>query len=294
MANIVIGQAIRRNAFEYVAPKVVGISGIDAFVGGVFWRVPVVDQAGFLSHFDYQIANKPKPSADSAKVVRVHDRSKSEIFFLVIGDDKDEKEFTDKANACCDSATSMPVVTVPLPVLEVKGCKDAAGNYNYFGNVGDLSGNQVYQIRAAVNGVLLTGQAAGGYASLATLKTFLTSNWGSSGTWDAKAVTDKNYNQVSLVSTTATSAMIEVQALNYFESATLPTLSGSNVFTATVTVNGVPYPVVKGGTTAQSLADACNADVRLSTLGVFVVASSKLRILTSASAATIVAGQAAP
>lgn len=276
--NSISARVIRFNNTEYGNVIVMSIACSNFKVGGLFWRVPVVDliYPGQI-RYEYRNGAAAKPSTDSAKVIRVTDNNSNNTYYAVVSDSQDTSEFTSRCTACCGEDEAWPVVAVPEPFIEDKVCADDSGDVVVFTIVdGDPAAGQVLVAAASYDGTPLTpvGQTSG-FATVAAFITWATTNW-STVTWANAAVTSGRKVSFTKASQTGShTGSVSLTPAYYYDSDAVATATKLDV-----TANGVVYDQLAAASNAALVA-AANLDPKLSLLGVFsVIAGNKVRLVS--------------
>jgi hypothetical protein len=264
---------VRRNTREYNRLQKVLVNTLQAVVECTQWRVPVsVD--GVHTGFKY-VADGPKPSDDSVKVLRIKDVQNNELYYAAIPDASTAQAYADAVNSSAASPVSMPAVSLPVIYSEEAAVKDSNGNYVYFTYTQALAAAQVYVLSGSKNGKALPAAPDAGFADLASLKTWADSNWNTSYTMTVAGT------KVTITANDATSGSVSVTVRNYYESAAPTAISAGHHYTLDAVVDGVALPQIVGADNGalSTLAAAANANPDWAQYGRYSVVSSKVRLV---------------
>ncbi len=287
--NAIRVNAIRKNHLDFGTPKSMVVMAGSSYVDGIYWRVPLHN--AIQQVFDYRyMASELKPSADAVKVFQIADHESQDFVYAIVPDDATLATFEAAREATTADGAALPTVAIPDPIIEVTVLPNNAGSYIHSIFTDALSGNEKYFLsRVSVDGVALTENTAGGFDTLAALVTWADSNNAAAGDFANPAGT-----QLTLTNSTKKAIHFSVYKAKFWDSGAAPTLSGSNVFTVTVTVNGVVH-TYKGTTLLASTVAGLNASP-LAALGKFYVVSTTVRLASTLLTGTVsvAIGQVAP
>lgn len=279
MANSVLAQIIRRNAFDYECLHQESILCENAVVEGIYWRIPIVSK-GVLVGYNFR-ASATKPTPDSIKTIRVRDKVNSLTFYVAIADNGTAELFTDACNACCDEVAPLATVAFPDILIEEQGCIDDDGNYSYFATVlTPPPAGAVYKLSGSVNGAALPAAPAEGFATLADLATWADTNW---STGDLDGVTIVGGKVILNAGPSGVTGVINVSIEQFFESNAPGALSGGQKYHLAATVNGNVLTPIEGAADAalSTVATLANATAAYAAYGVWSVVGGKIRLVST-------------
>lgn len=289
MANQVLVQLLRKNAYDYTCIHQESINCEAAVSEGVYWRIPTVSKGVHTGFTMRKSATKPTP--DSMKTIKVRDRVNGQTYYVAIADDANDQLFNEQCNACCDDVDALPTVAFPDIIIEEQGCADAEGDYNYFAtvSVSPPPAGSVYKLSGSVNGVALPAAPAEGFATLGALETWADANW---STGDLDGVTIDG-NKVTLhAGPSGVTGGIQITIEQYFESNTPGALAGGQNYRLAATINGTVLPVLNAAADAalSTLATLANNTASHAQYGTWSEVAGKIRLVstnTTISAATL-------
>lgn len=259
MIQFVKGTLFQKNQVPlWQCPKAANIPCTSIDIRGVEWFIPVVSGGrltGYTRYLGNSAANSARPQADAVKTLRVVNNENNDTLWIVINVDDDDTSFAANCNGCCGPTPVMAAVTIPTPIVEECGCKDAAGNYVWdFPLPSNPNSLRLNIIGATVNGVALTALSGSGYANAAALLTAVQSTYSAVGTW---SLTNTS-TILHLVSTTAACVNIPVSLIAKSYCLTLPA-SGSPVQVNQIKIGSTLVPFPQFGISADNPQDLINA-----------------------------------
>lgn len=285
--------AVGRNTVQFDYLEQIAVNAETAYVATTQWRVPVVEGG---RHVGYKyVADGAKPSDDSVKVLRIHDKGNNEIYYAAIPDSSSAQAWVDAVNSCCDEPVNMPAVTLPTVDIEESVCENADGDLEFFVYTQALVGNQVYVGNASINGTKQPALAAAGYATLGAFITGAAAWTGFTG-----GVTNPSGTKVlaKITGPSSATAGLSVEIRNFYESGADAGLTSGNHYTVDATINGVALPQYVGGADVAlaTVVAALNALPAWSRFGVYSVVSNKIRLVAynNVDSATITLTEVAP
>jgi hypothetical protein len=285
--------AVGQNAVQFDYLELIPVNAENSYVAITQWRVPVIEGG---RHAGYKfVADGAKPSDDSVKVLRIHDRTSNDIFYAAIPDSSSAQAWVNAVNACCDEPVDMPAVTLPVIDIEESVCANADGDLEFFVFTQALVGNQVYVGNASINGTKQPALSAAGYSSLANFVTGAAAWTGFTG-----GVTNPAGTKVlaKITGPSTATAGLSVEIRNYYESGADAGLTSGNHYTVDATINGVALPQYVGGADVAlaTVVAALNALPAWARFGVYSVVSNKIRLVAynNVTSATITLTEVAP
>lgn len=163
--------------------------GAGGVLDGDYWATPITD--GFFSSFNYYVATPDDvtpPTADSIHVFRLYQQNgMGKDSWYVVGRSTATDGYIQSAAAaeCC--ATAIPLPTAVPVISACQRLCNVDANNKYFAMLSlpvPLPAGRNYKPQGYVNNVLLTGQAATGYANTTTLLAYLNGSAAAlGGTW---------------------------------------------------------------------------------------------------------------
>lgn len=148
---------------------------------GDYYAVPSKDE--YMDGFRFVVATEP-PTFDSIPVIKITSLLNGDWWYVV----GTREEYFAACAACCDASPLPTMVTDDRTIFAVEQYTCSVdGGVNFDANFAlpVLQANQHYEIAGSLDGAALTPTPPNNFTSVATLLSWLNSNWNEAGVWSS-------------------------------------------------------------------------------------------------------------